>query len=296
MISLAALPDLTALAAAHTHHCHEGDWWKLAAERHDASKVGIRRSLIEHHRLSIAPLGDIDFTLVEMSDAPEGEVISSVELFGLDEMIIFAFYWANRSRYQTVVDLGANLGLHSIVLARMGFSVKAYEPDPVHLRHLKTHLEMNRLSTSVMVHEAAVTVNSGNVEFLRVLGNTTGSHVLGAKNAPYGAIEQFNVKAVSIGGAIEGADLVKMDVEGSEAELLTALRAGELQSTDIICEVGSEENAEAIWNHFANSPVKMYSQKLGWSAARSYHDLPAHHSEGSLFLSTKGHMPWDTQT
>src|SRR5258708_2926961 len=56
--------------------------------------------------------------------------IDSVDLFGLDELIIFSFYRANRARYRRVLDIGANLGLHSIVMARCGFQVKAFEPDP----------------------------------------------------------------------------------------------------------------------------------------------------------------------
>lgn len=292
-----ALTDLAALAAAHTYHCHDSNWWQDANERHYTLKPEIRHWLTNNRRLTIAPLGDLDFTLVELSDAIEGEGgISSVELFGLDEMIIFAFYWVNRSRYDKVVDLGANLGLHSIVLARMGFSVQAYEPDPIHLQHLRMHLKMNGIDESVVVHETAVTLNSGAVEFVRVRGNTTGSHVLGAKDAPYGRLERFTVTSTSIVSAIEGADLVKMDVEGSEAELLSALSPDALRHTDVICEVGSEKNAVEIWNHFADSPVHMYSQKLGWLTARSHHDLPKHHSEGSLFLSTRGHMPWETPT
>src|SRR5690349_11853642 len=55
--------------------------------------------------------------------------IDSVDLFGLDELILFAFYWANRSRYRRSVDIGANIGLHSIVMARCGLAVRSFEPD-----------------------------------------------------------------------------------------------------------------------------------------------------------------------
>src|ERR1051325_4511876 len=53
--------------------------------------------------------------------------VDSLDLFGLDELIIFLFYWCNRDRYRRVVDIGANLGLHTIVMDRCGFQVTAFE-------------------------------------------------------------------------------------------------------------------------------------------------------------------------
>src|SRR5947207_6307227 len=106
--------------------------------------------------------------------------IDSIDLFGLDELIIFAFYWANRARYRRSVDIGANIGLHSIVMARCGFAVRAFEPDPVHIEMLRANLALNGVS-GVEVVEAAVSDRNGTTEFVRVKGNTTGSHLSGAK-------------------------------------------------------------------------------------------------------------------
>ncbi len=289
----AILPDLSLLAANHRHHSHEADWFKAFSARHSKSKAAIRHRLMEHRNLTLSPLGEVNFTLVEMSDSPgAGGGISSVDLFGPDEMILFAFYWLNRSRYRTVVDLGANVGLHSIVLAKMGFTVHSFEPDPVHVQHLDRHIRANGVERRVEIHEAAVSTKSGDVEFLRVRGNTTGSHILGAKPNPYGGLERFTVSGVSIHEAIDGASLVKMDVEGSEAALLSELEPSTLDTVDILCEVGSVASAESIWDHFLGTPVNLYAQKRGWAKAQSASDLPAHHSEGSLFLTSKAAMPW----
>lgn len=58
--------------------------------------------------------------------------VDSTHLFGLDELILFSFYWMNRFVYSRVYDLGANIGLHSIAMSRAGYDVVSYEPDPVH--------------------------------------------------------------------------------------------------------------------------------------------------------------------
>jgi len=288
----AILPDLSLLAANHRHHSHENDWYAAFSARHRESKAAIRDRLMEHGNLPLSPLGEVNFTLVEMSDSPGGGGISSVDLFGPDEMILFAFYWMNRSRYRTVVDLGANVGLHSVVLAKMGYTVRSFEPDPIHVQHLEWHIRANGVEGTVEVNEAAVSTKSGDVEFLRVQGNTTGSHILGAKPNPYGGLEVFTVSGVSIHEAMDGADLVKMDVEGSEAALLSELGPRDLDAMDILCEVGSAASAKSIWDHFWETQVHLYSQKRGWAKAQSASDLPAHHSEGSLFLTTKAAMPW----
>ena len=134
-----------------------------------------------------APFGKLVFPFTQMG------AISSLDLFGLDELIIFSFYWSNRGKYRRVLDLGANIGLHSIVLSRCGFEVRSYEPDPTHFDLLQRNLANNACS-SVTPTRAAVSLADGTATFTRVLGNTTGSHLTGAKPSVYGDVEQFPVK------------------------------------------------------------------------------------------------------
>jgi len=121
--------------------------------------------------------------------------IPSLNLFELDEMILFAFYACNKHRYKNVLDLGANIGLHSIILGLSGFNVNAYEPDPGHFGILLRNLSLNH-SENVVAHNLAVAETSKTVEFTRVLGNTMSSHISGSKK-PYGQLEHFTVIAVS---------------------------------------------------------------------------------------------------
>src|SRR4051812_15501255 len=137
--------------------------------------------------------------------------IDSLDLFGLDELIIFAFYNANRGRYRKVVDIGANLGLHSIVMARCGFTVKAFEPDLWHYGILSKNLAANG-ATGVQPIEAAISTRDGEAKFVRVLGNTTGSHLAGSKDS-YGDKEFFTVKTLAVEPLLEWADLAKIDAE-----------------------------------------------------------------------------------
>jgi FkbM family methyltransferase len=124
--------------------------------------------------------------------------VDSLNLFDLDELIIFSFYHANRNRYKKAVDIGANIGLHSILMCKCGFDVRSYEPDPQHFSQVQKNLELNHCG-NVDAHNAAVSGTVGEMGFVRVEGNTTGSHLAGSKPNPYGELKRFPVRVESIG-------------------------------------------------------------------------------------------------
>ena len=235
--------------------------------------------------VEFAPFGALVFPYQKMG------AIDSIDLFGLDELIIFAFYWANRNRYRRTVDIGANLGLHSILMAHNGFSVTAFEPDPVHFDLLKRNLELNG-ATGVTPIQAAVSDHDGKLEFVRVKGNTTGSHLAGAKINPYGELDRFDVEVRACMAALEGADFAKIDAEGHEVTILSAIPPSRWARLDAMVEVGTTENAHALFAHFRDRPVGLFAQKTGWSRVAQESDIPTSHREGSLFITSKAEMPW----
>jgi len=235
--------------------------------------------------VTLGSYGSVVFPFVKMGS------ISTLELFGLDELIIFAFYWNNRNRYRNAADIGANLGLHSILMAKCGWDVTAYEPDPFHAKRLSSNLELNSI-TKVKLVEAAVSDKTGTLEFVRVLGNTTSSHLAGAKNNAYGLLEKFPVKVESIAAIMPTVDFVKMDAEGQEKIIILGTTSEHWRNTDMIVEVGSEENAFAIYHHLQKIGVRAFAQKLGWAEVTSIGDMPTHYKQGSLFITQKSQMFW----
>lgn len=228
--------------------------------------------------------GDLTFPYFKMG------AIDSLNLFALDELIIFSFYWHNRNKYKKVLDIGGNIGLHSIVMNRCGFDVKVYEPDPIHFEMLKKNLTKNKCS-SVTPFNAAVSYQKGTAEFVRVLGNTTSSHILGSKK-PYGELETFKVDLHDIKELLPQADLLKMDVEGHEKDIILATDASHWKKIDALLEVGSKENAAAIFEHMQKIGLNGFSQKIGWKRVEKLEDVPTSHKEGTLFLTKKTFMPW----
>jgi len=217
--------------------------------------------------------------------------IDSSHLFGLDELILFSFYWTNRHRYKSFLDLGANVGLHTLVASLAGMKVTSVEPDPVHLKALDEVISANHLD-SVEVVAGAATAMPGPVTFLRVEGNSTGSHIRGAKSNPYGELTEFEVPGIAVADLIRNKDLVKMDVEGLEAELLAAVPEGEFSNFDLVAEIGTVENAAKILHLSRTRGFHVFAQKADWAQVTEVSALPHHHSEGSVFISTSSSMPW----
>lgn len=244
---------------------------------------GLIRETVE--AIPLGSFGEIVFPFVRMGE------ITSCELFGLDELIIFSFYWVNRHRYRSAADIGANLGLHSILMGKCGWNVIAYEPDPVHMNLLRSNLDLNG-SGGVEAIEAAVSDKPGTLEFVKVLGNTTSSHLAGAKNNAYGQLERFPVRTESIASIMPTVDFIKMDAEGQEKVIVLGTNAQHWNNTDMIVEIGSEENAIAIYEHLRRIGVSAFAQKLGWKQVESLDDMPSHYKHGSLFITRKLAMPW----
>lgn len=231
------------------------------------------------------PFGELVFPYHKMG------AVDSLNLFDIDELIIFIFYWVNRKRYKRVLDAGANIGLHSIIMSKCGFEVCTYEPDPQHFEILKRNLALNDCP-NVQAFNAAISSKTGEMEFVRVLGNTTGSHLAGSKANPYGDLERFPVRVDAFEPLIAWADLIKLDVEGHEKEVILATSRDHWLSTDALVEVENANNAASIYEHFTALGVRLFSQKTNWQLVRDVDGMPTSYREGTLFVTCKREMPW----
>jgi len=241
---------------------------------------------IELQSIGFQPFGELVFPYHKMG------AVDSLNLFDLDELIIFSFYWKNRTRYRKVLDIGANLGLHSILLRKCGCEVSCYEPDPLHFEILKDNLALNHIS-DIEAFNKAVSIQDGEGEFVRVLGNTTGSHLAGAKPNPYGELKRFPVRMEAFHKIITGVDLIKMDIEGHEKEVLLSTKYKDWEDMDVLVEIENADNAAAIYEHFTRLGIRLFAQKKNWLEVHTVAEMPTSYREGSLFVSMKSEMPWE---
>jgi FkbM family methyltransferase len=238
--------------------------------------------------INLFEIGEIHFPFFQMGE------IDSRKLFGLDEIILFSFYFLNRGKYKKTLDLGANIGLHTLVMRKLGFDVISYEPDEVHLKQLQEVMQSNGFDYSG-IKPKAISNKNGSMEYIRILGNTTGSHLLGSKENVYGPTEVVSVKVDDILEVLDKGkfDFVKMDVEGHEVVLLNRITAQSIATTDIMLEIGSDKNAKEIFTILSDKKIPAYAQKINWARVERVQDLPSHHTHGSLFLSMQGPPKWN---
>jgi FkbM family methyltransferase len=139
----------------------------------------------------------------------------------------------------TVVDVGANIGLYTLLFAKLvgeRGAVHAFEPEAKNHERLATNVLLNRFG-NVRVRHAAVYHESGNLT-LNVFPDSVNSwHSLGAPVLPdpfrrgktMAPESKQDVAAVSLDDycekeKLERIDLLKVDVEGAELEVFRGAR------------------------------------------------------------------------
>lgn len=273
---LAAYPEL---------HPRGTPFYQLIDDLAGAAFLAAKPAFEAGEEVQVGEIGKIRLPYEKMG------AIDSLDLFGMDELLMFAFYFQNRGRYRRVADIGANLGLHSILLARCGYEVESYEPDPAHFEKLQRNLALNDIA-SCTPHQLAVSEKDGKMQFVRVLGNTTSSHLAGAKPHPYGELKRFDVPVVDVRTIAERIDLFKIDAEGHEAVLLRAIPDEIWKRVDAFVEIGTVENAKAVYQRFQGTGIHIHTQKTGWKSVGSLTEMPTSYKEGGIFVSAKAVMPW----
>ena len=227
--------------------------------------------------------GKLDFPYVSMGR------IDSLHLFGEPELTILALYHHNRKRWTHALDIGANLGLHSIIMARCGFRVLAYEPDFEHYDRLLANLERNGVASLVTACMAAVHTQNGEAKFVRVHNNLTGNHLEGFKDS-YGPRSTVIVPTVDASPLWSSCDIAKIDCEGNEAAVLATTMPRDWAHLSAIVEVRNEANALRIYKHCKECEVPMWAAKRDWKEVAIYGDMPKANREGPLFIGRRD--PW----
>jgi len=124
----------------------------------------------------------------------------------------------------TVIDAGANWGVHTLYLARLVASsgrVHAFEPHPLVAEELRWHVEKNNLK-QVTIHRCGLSDESGDIPFILGKSSKT-SHFLGTHDQAEGErviVPCRTLDEMTSEMNLSAVRLIKVDVEGAEARLL----------------------------------------------------------------------------
>lgn len=124
----------------------------------------------------------------------------------------------------TVVDAGANWGVHALYLAMLtgpAGRVLAFEPHPQVVEELRWHVDKNGFK-QVEVHACGLLDENGEIPFV-LGGSSKTSHVLGTHDHTEGrqvVVPCRTLDEVIDESGITSLRLLKVDVEGAEGRLL----------------------------------------------------------------------------
>ncbi len=123
----------------------------------------------------------------------------------------------------TCVDVGANIGYFTIILSKMvgpTGKVYAFEPDPTNFGLLLRNIELNGCCSNVICERKAVSNRMGTSPlYLNKIHNFGGHSLIGN-----GSYEYVPVTSLDIYFGASKIDLIKLDVEGSEPEVIQGMR------------------------------------------------------------------------
>jgi FkbM family methyltransferase len=126
---------------------------------------------------------------------------------------------------KVMYDVGAHIGFYTLPAARLGARVIAFEPDPESATRLRAHVDRNGLGNQVRTVEAAVwSRSSASITFRRGLPRSQGGISSGIYQPVLANGEFIEVASICLDDFVASGrpapHIVKVDVEGSEAEVL----------------------------------------------------------------------------
>lgn len=161
------------------------------------------------------------------------------------------------------IDAGANIGKFSVIVAkRLGKKGKVFsiEPHPENFKMLKKNIELNGLKNVVPIN-AACSYSEGEIE-LHLDEEGTGGHSI-KKYSKSAGKKTMKVKSILLDNLqIKNIKLIKIDVEGAEADVLRgAKKILKRDHPKIIFEAWDEECLDEI--KIILNPFKYQIKKIG---------------------------------
>lgn len=120
-----------------------------------------------------------------------------------------------------VVDCGANIGIFSLYAAKYAKKVYAIEPSKEHFETLKKNIEFNKLDKIITPINMAVSHENGAKDFF----HNTNKTMFSLNEAVNNTQDKETVEAIRMDTLfdkydIKGVDFLKLDIEGSEMEVV----------------------------------------------------------------------------
>ena len=218
------------------------------------------------------------------------KTLTSLDLLSIEDLFLFSRYYLEKKRNRIFIDIGSNIGLHTMIAKLIGFKVLSFEPDPETFGINKKFLLQNKINfleiekfhaenltenfnaSDVVLVNSAVSNFIGTSTFNRFLDNPTGNHLDGRKRNIYGDVSEVVVNVASL-SEIQADAIIKVDAEGEDAQILESILNGDkLSGKCYLCD-WREETRETIFNHLVSYKLSSFNPFLN-KQVFSLNDLP----------------------
>ncbi len=141
------------------------------------------------------------------------------------------------------IDIGANIGYYTLIMARRAKHVYAFEPEPNNFEILKKNITINNITNATLYNKAVSDTNGMITLYLCDLNY--GMHRIYPSRWCNGKIQ---VESVRLDDIIDDADFIKMDIEGSEFSALKGMKRLLEKGVSILMEFHPESIREYGYN------------------------------------------------
>jgi FkbM family methyltransferase len=147
---------------------------------------------------------------------PWSRMASHIAATGLTERDEALFVLDLLRPHDLFVDVGANIGFYTVLAARRGSRVLAFEPSPDAIRMCRRSVELNGAEALVTLRNAACGAAKGRIGFST--GLDTGNHIVAGEDA------DLEVELTTLDRELAterpGVTMLKIDAEGHDLDVL----------------------------------------------------------------------------
>ncbi|MEK8131743.1 FkbM family methyltransferase [Paenibacillus filicis] len=157
----------------------------------------------------------IQFNLIDLNDHIQKNILYNHNFY---ELPMLQDIQARLKPGSVVIDIGANLGNHSVFFGTVcGSHVYSFEPQEETFNLLKSNIELNKLEESVIAYNIALGANQGKGHIMIEDELNKGlARVIHQEN---GSVQIESLDSI-LYEKLDRVDLIKLDVEGMEMDVL----------------------------------------------------------------------------
>jgi FkbM family methyltransferase len=173
---------------------------------------------------------------------PNDAVVSPMIATGWYEPAMTELFRHLVKKGMTVVDVGANMGWYTLLAARRvgdGGRVISIEPEPTNFSFLSKSVELNQFGHVRLLQECAAREEGTRTLFLE-LENLGGHSIVLSRGKGSILVRSTTLDATFQELGVKNVDVMKVDVEGADAEVLSGCKRHLSQVTNMMIEYTPE--------------------------------------------------------